>query len=180
MKLFKKILVTALSAAVALSVFTGCSQTSKYTIEGTMTMRVNGEQVVVDAPVTMASDGSSSYAKYEINGTTIEGLTVGSDYYERAYTTGTTDAKWTKTASTISAVASDAEVKYGTMVIDGTEYQTQTYDNVNFYCMDGNDLKYLYSKDGSEEFLIKITSISATADASLFTVPDASQIESAN
>lgn len=180
MKLFKKIMAAALSAAMALAAFTGCSSGSKYTIEGTMTMSVNGEQVAVDTPVVMASDGSSSYARYEVDGVVIEGLTSGGYYYQRAYEAGTEGAKWTKEVSTVEAVSSDAEVKYGTKVIDGKEYETQTTDDINFYCMDGNELKYIYSNDGSEEFTIKITSISGTVDSSLLKAPADSEIEAAS
>lgn len=180
MKLFKKVMAAALSAAMALAVFTGCSAGSKYTIEGTMNMSVKGEQVAVDTPVVMASDGSSSYAKYEINGTTIEGLTSGGYYYQRAYATGTSGAKWSKEVSTIQAVSADAEVKNGTKVIDGKEYRTQTYDDISYYCLDGNELKYIYFNDGNEEYTIKITSISSTVDSSLLKAPAEAEIESAS
>lgn len=180
MKIFKRIMVAALTGAMALSVLTGCSQTaSAYTMQGTASMKVNGEQVVTDAPLTMVSDGASAYTKYEIDGSTVEALVIGSDYYQRVYTNGTADAKWTKTTLAATEASADASVKTGTMVIDGVEYQTQTYDEATYYCFDGNTLKYAYTKNGNEEVTVKIDSISTKVDTSVLKAPADSEIEAA-
>lgn len=178
MKLYKKLAAAALSAAVALAALTGCSQTSStYTINGTLTATIDGELVATGSPIVMAYNGSKAYTKYEAGGSTVEVLTDGSVCYQRVYQTGTSGAKWTKTAADTSQTAQSAETKSGTMTIDGAEYQTVTTDGINFYCYSGSTLEYIYSKTASEEMTIKITSISSEIDETLFKTPDETQIE---
>jgi len=181
MKLFKRIMAAAAAGVMALAVFTGCSSgnSGSYTINGTLSMRSNGQEVVAGAPITIVSDGSATYLSYEVEGNTVEGLTIGTDYYERVYPTSSSGAKWTKSTVEAAAAASEAELKTGTITIDGTEYQTQTYDEVSYYCLEDGLLKYLYLKEGTEETFIRIDSVSNEIDSSLLAAPAASEIEAA-
>lgn len=183
MKLFKRILAATAAGVMALAVFTGCSGTgtdaSSYTIGGAVSLTSGGQKLIDNAPVTIVSDGTSTYIRYEDSGSVVEGLTVGSDYYERVYPVGTSGAKWSKSTVQTEAVSSDASVTTGTMTIDGQEYQYQTYDNSTYYCIDNGSLKYLYMKEGDEETTIRIDSLTTEIDASLLAVPADSDIEAA-
>lgn len=182
MKLFKRVALAAVACAMALSALTGCSSGSNsFTINGTISLAVNGEKVITDAPLTAMSDGSSTYTKYEYQGTVIEALQTGSDYYQRAYAAGDTDTKWTKSAAqTATATTASSTAKTGTMTIDGTEYETMTYDDITYYCLLNNELKCIYSSNDGDETTIKIDSMSADVDESLLKAPDASMVESAS
>lgn len=180
MKILKRILTLAAAGAMALAVLTGCAgSSSKFTLQGTVTVNEGGQTVIADAPITMASDGKATYTKYEYNGSTYESLISGTDAYEKTYATGTSGTKWTKSTVQASSSSSSSTATTGTMTIDGTEYQTQTYDNITYYCTENGKLKYLYQNDGQQEITIKIDSLSADVDSSLFTVPADSEVEAA-
>lgn len=179
MKKFKRVAAVILSGIMAVAALAGCSQTSSAcTIKGTATINIDGEQVVADAPVVIAADGQRSYTSYEVDGSMIETLSDGTNYYERTYAKGTEGAKWTKSAASDVQVTESDEAKSGTMTIDGNEYQTLTYDDMCFYCYDDSgSIKYIYSSYDGEEITIKITSISTTVDDGLLDVPTADEIE---
>lgn len=179
MKLLKRFVAAAAAGVMALAVFTGCAgrNSSAFTLTGAVSMSKGGQTAVSEAPVTIVSDGTSTYLSYTVDGNTYEGLTSGNDYYERTYATGTSGAKWTKSALPAAAVSADSSVKTGTITIDGKEYQTQTYDEATYYCTEDNQLKYVYMKTGDEETTIRIDSLSTKIDSSLLAAPAASEIE---
>lgn len=180
MRSFKRIFSVLLAGAMALAVLAGCSQaSSSYTISGSVTLRQNGETAVAGAPITIVADGGKTYITYEAQGYTFESLSDASSYYSRAYATGTTGTKWHQSALDTSSTAASSDAKTGTLTLDGVEYTTVTYDDINFYCYQNDNLAAIYAKTGAEETIIKIGSISAEADASLLKTPDASEIESA-
>lgn len=179
-KHFKQIFSVLLAGVMALVLLAGCSQSSAYTISGTVTIRQNGETALADAPITIVTDGGKSYIKYEIEGYTVESIADSSSYYERSYPTGTAGGKWSqRSASSASSASTSTEAKSGTMTIDGVEYTTLTYDDVTYYCYKDNSLACLYTNTGAEETVIKISSIRTEVDTSLFQLPSASEIENA-
>lgn len=177
MKHFKQVLSALLAGAATLVLLAGCSQSGACTLNGTITIRQNSETILTDAPITIAADGSKTYMRYEIEGYTVETLSDSSASYERVYATGTASTKWSKSAASGSSVSASTESKTGAMTIDGTEYTTLTYDDVTFYCYKDSSLACIYSNTGTEETIIKISTISTEVDSNLLKAPSASEIE---
>lgn len=183
MKVFKRIITVALAGVLALSALTGCSLfKTKATVEGTVTLKENDAVVFADAPFLMVTNGDISYTKYEANGTVNETISDGTYNFSRAYPSGTGGVQWAKSAAAEAGATSKADMKKGTMTIDGKEYTTQTYDEVTYYCLDGKSLAYIYTKSGEGEITIKITNMSEDIDEyeSLLVLPADSDVAAAS
>lgn len=142
-------------------------------------MDFEGQKMVV----VSVTDGEKIYAQTEMDGVSMGETIMDGEYM---YTIDH-DSKMVIKMSLgiggqeglIDTVLEESEVDMGDLTTGSREIEGKTYDTeewtvegmTSVMCFDGDQLAYMISSDGTDEYIIKVLEVSGDVDPSLFEIP---------
>ena len=147
-------------------------------------MEVEGQKM----NMISATNGTKTYSETKLNGVSSgvsimeNGVMYTIDHSSKMIIKLTTNIPDTNTVATSIIEESDVDMnnlKTGTREVEGKTYDTEEMvieDTSVVMCFDGNDLKYIISSFGGEDYVMKILEVSDKVDDKLFEIPSDYQV----
>ena len=147
-------------------------------------MEVEGQKM----NMISATNGTKTYSETKLNGVSSgvsimeNGVMYTIDHSSKMIIKMTTNIPDTNTVATSIIEESDVDMnnlKTGTREVEGKTYDTEEMvieDTSVVMCFDGNDLKYIISSFGGEDYVMKILEVSDKVDDKLFEIPSDYQV----
>ena len=147
-------------------------------------MEVEGQKM----NMISATNGTRTYSETKMNGVSSgvsimeNGVMYTIDHSSKMIIKMTTNIPDSNTIATSIIEESDVDMnnlKTGTREVEGKNYDTEEMvieDTSVVMCFDGNDLKYIISSFGGEDYVMKIVKVSDEIDDKLFEIPTGYQV----